>query len=308
MSSILLETTERPRSLVFTWLARANGLSLDAPLVALVWSSLLLHWTGGTSSGTAVNSVWPGLGPVTASEAVLALTVWLIYVADRLLDVRRLDFSAATADRHRFVRRVAVPMVAAWIVGLAIDLWMTLTLLDDATRRAGWAVVLLVVLYFVAVHRSVLKTDHPKELWVGLIFAVGTGLPAWCHGLTFAAAVATIALIALCIVNCLIVSVGQQHADDQQGDPSWLKRRTNIRRRLTPISIGIALFAAINGATGVLPVTVSAPLIGSALILASLAQQLKDTSDQTATNRVCLLADYALIAPAALTLLAAGWA
>jgi hypothetical protein len=56
---------------VWLWM---NLLSLDAPLVALVWQDLLAR-----CYGTLL---------LPAGRTVLGLTVWAIYIADRLMDVR----------------------------------------------------------------------------------------------------------------------------------------------------------------------------------------------------------------------------
>src|SRR3954452_14827096 len=76
----------RPRPPVWLWF---NLLSLDAPLIALVWQDFLsrcyptvLHPTG---------------------RGVLGLTVWAIYLADRLLDVRH-PAVPGESIRHQFYR------------------------------------------------------------------------------------------------------------------------------------------------------------------------------------------------------------
>jgi hypothetical protein len=71
---------------IWLWM---NLLSLDAPLVALVWQDFLAR-------------CYPAL-LLPQGRLVLGLTVWAIYIADRLLDVR--GFAAEDEPRlHRFYR------------------------------------------------------------------------------------------------------------------------------------------------------------------------------------------------------------
>lgn len=70
-----------------------NLLSLDAPLVAVCWQALLAADTG--------------LALRPAAQVALGLTVWLIYIVDRLLDVR---------DPHALQTAQQLPQVRNWIV------------------------------------------------------------------------------------------------------------------------------------------------------------------------------------------------
>lgn len=67
-----------------------NLLCLDAPLVALAWQDL------------AARSFGAPLHP--AGRIALALTVWAVYLADRLIDIRGEGPAPKTA-RHEFARR-----------------------------------------------------------------------------------------------------------------------------------------------------------------------------------------------------------
>src|SRR6202789_4740956 len=93
---------KRVRPPVWLWF---NLLSLDAPLIALVWQDFLarcyptvLHLTG---------------------RGVLGLTVWAIYLADRLLDVR---YPAPVSEsiRHQFYRRHRVFAYTLFAISYAV--------------------------------------------------------------------------------------------------------------------------------------------------------------------------------------------
>ncbi|HXD91029.1 MAG TPA: hypothetical protein VNU00_08210, partial [Candidatus Binataceae bacterium] len=72
-------------------------LSLDAPTIAIVWLALF----------AAVFRVDPGWPVLTA----LGLWVWLIYVADRLLDGLKQPPSNGEVLRHRFYRYHRLPVL-----------------------------------------------------------------------------------------------------------------------------------------------------------------------------------------------------
>ena len=88
------------------WWQAANLLSLDAPVVALAWQALLAQVTG--------TMLMP------AGRWALGLTVWAIYLADRLLDVRDGRRAPQTA-RHAITRRHRLGMSVLLGMVLAAD-------------------------------------------------------------------------------------------------------------------------------------------------------------------------------------------
>src|SRR5512140_3956356 len=81
-----------------------NLLSLDAPIVALLWQLLFVRCFHGS------------LGTLPA--ALLAVAVWLIYVADRTLDAWRGMPGTAEQPRHQFYRRHWRAVLPIWIAAL----------------------------------------------------------------------------------------------------------------------------------------------------------------------------------------------
>lgn len=140
-------------------------LSLDAPLVAVVWQLLF---------ATTVHAQ-----PAPAATTITALAVWLIYVADRILDSFRADQDTRQPVRHRFYRAHRTAFSLPFFAILLLTGWMTDTHLDLKTERAGIWLALVVGLYFVLVHvlRPEARRLFPKELAVAILFAAGTCLP-----------------------------------------------------------------------------------------------------------------------------------
>ena len=82
-----------------------NLLSLDAPLVALAW-----FWI--------FKQVWLVRYHQPTLPWFLALAVWCIYVADRLMDSRGKRRESGSAPlRHRFHRQFRNPMKIALLAG-----------------------------------------------------------------------------------------------------------------------------------------------------------------------------------------------
>ena len=68
-----------------------NALALDAALIALLWLTALAGALRVELSA--------------AAYAVLGLSVWLTYMADRLYDVTPREANALLSVRHRFAKR-----------------------------------------------------------------------------------------------------------------------------------------------------------------------------------------------------------
>ena len=138
--------------------------SLDAPTVALVWAAALA-WAAHTQ-----------LRP--AAAVILALVVWVIYVVDRLLDVRKAA-GKLLRERHFFHwrhRRVLLPLCAAAALAAAALVLLKLparALRPDALAAAvtlGW---------LLCVHSRFRLPERLYQAAVGLIFAAGCALPVW---------------------------------------------------------------------------------------------------------------------------------
>ena len=139
-----------------------NVLSLDAPFVAVAWQALL-----SSVSGTPLRPV---------GRAILFLAVWLIYIVDRLLDVRR-PAVVSEAARHRFYRSHGRGMtVLAVLISLVTAFLITLDL-NPAVLRTGFITFVSVCLYFVMLHGT--GARFPKEVSVALLFTMGTFLVAF---------------------------------------------------------------------------------------------------------------------------------
>lgn len=165
--------------------AWANVLSLDAVFVAATWQQLLMRVFCNRSAR------WP-------ESIALSLTVWLIYVADRLLDAAKLDVDRPHTLRHRFYRRHGWIFVWLWILALLLNTLIVVRYLPTELLHNGLLLASAVLVYGASVHFSSKrsrdasatrvsasgkskhsKTCIPKEVRVGVLFAMGVSLATW---------------------------------------------------------------------------------------------------------------------------------
>jgi len=214
----LAERSRPARTPLWLWW---NLLSADAPTVAFLWALLFAR---------AARVSLPLL-----EAAVLAATVWVIYVGDRLLDGKTGARQSGASDRHAFYVRHRALAWGCLAAVSAAALWVSVTRLEIATRRAGLELAAAVALYFLLVHgaRGGLSRLFPKELLVGGIFAAGTLLPAGTRGAEAARALLAPALLfgAVCALNCMAIECWEHHRGGRQWSerPRWLLRWADAR-------------------------------------------------------------------------------
>jgi hypothetical protein len=164
-----------------------NLLSLDAPIVAVLWQLLFARCFHAGLSATAA--------------ILLVLAVWLIYAADRVLDARD---ETSRQPRHEFYRRHWRAVLPMWTAILLLSGWLAWTRLPSPMFERGLLLLIAVALYLMAVHVS--RRPWPKEAAVAILFALGASLAIW-GNIHSVADVATIFLFCcLCWINCVAIS------------------------------------------------------------------------------------------------------
>jgi hypothetical protein len=197
-----------------------NVLSLDAALIAALWL-IALEMVHHLSVG------W-------AAHAVLALSVWLTYLADRLYDVRSRDSGILLSLRHQFSKRYTWQLWYLWFAVLALDLLLA-TQLSTQQLQHGALLLGLCILYTL-LNQTLSRRFFPKEICVALIYAGGVAvfLPQAVPAGFFEA------FAFLCLLNCLVIGAKEKHTDSKMNVNSvatWLAERW-----LTPLaSIGAVI-------------------------------------------------------------------
>ena len=170
-----------------------NILAVDTALIAILWQ-LSLARALNTEIG------W-------AASAVLGLSVWLTYVADRLFDVRSREKVALFSLRHQFAKQYHQSIWYLWLVLLAINLLLArqLTVLQ---LKNGFLLLIFCLLY-TASNQKLSRHFFPKEICVALIYTGGVMIfiPA-AYPLSFFGVFAL-----LCLLNCLMIGAREKVID-----------------------------------------------------------------------------------------------
>lgn len=205
------------RPAVWLW---PNLLGLDAPLVALTWQAFVAA------------CFFVPLRP--EGRIALGLTVWSIYLADRLLDVRH-PAQAPETERHRFHRRHRKFLTLLLAAALCADLVAVLLWLRPAVLRNGLLPLSGVLLYLGAAHSEGNARKMPKELAVALLFTAGTFLIGWTFsGSTQVLALPALSFLLLCLGNLVTIEMWEwRELRAPCGPvPHWLTSRLERSLRL----------------------------------------------------------------------------
>lgn len=263
-------------------------LSLDAVFVAVVWQQLLMQSFCNRSS--------------TWSEMIsLSISVWLIYVADRLLDTTKLDLAQPHTLRHGFYRRHRRLFIGMWMAMLAFNTFIVVQCLPAALLRSGLLLGAAVLAYGASVHFSANRSSSrgaeplskpasrwdyfPKEVRVGTLFALGVSLTVWTQlsdslqnaarsdslvgGPLWALAAATCAIAILFSYNCVLVARFERAVDRAQSFPS-IATNCHWRKLTSANAVGqgeliIAVFALSTGLLLRLPVSLVLAMLASGI-------------------------------------------
>lgn len=141
-----------------------NLLSLDAPIVALIWQDFVAR-------------CFPSM-LLVQGRCVLGLTVWAIYLADRLMDVRHPAVGNETA-RHRFYRNNKGAASVLLAVVVLADLVIALHWVRPAVFVNGVLVSIAVGSYLAVFALFRTGRRHWKRPSAAILFTSGIFLVAW---------------------------------------------------------------------------------------------------------------------------------
>lgn len=267
------------------WLV-PNLLSLDAPLVAVAWLYMFAK-------------TWGVNYHPEHEYLVLGLVVWVLYVADRLLDAGVHGNSPRCQERHRFHqrhwRKFAVGAVIAALAALA------LVLTKSPMAIFGYLLVeaFLVAGFFAMALFASPGTDeipYAKNILGGLSFAFGTAMVAHVYlrdkGIIDLVLRSRefIAFAVLCILNISAIDLWE-HAS--RSDDLEVKAQDELALTL-PLTLlgGAALFFALQAQE-----QSSRPFFYAILTGAALLHVVNRTRAQFSLEALRVLADAALVAP-----------
>jgi hypothetical protein len=145
-----------------------------------------------------------GIPAGIAAAALLVAAVWLIYSADRMLDVWR---GAGKLPRHQFYRRhwrVVLPVWGGVFAAAACFSWLAL---PPLLFERGLLLLCMVGAYLMAVHAAPKQvlSGWRKEALVAILFALGASAVAWSDLLNFPELLAVFLFSCLCWINCTAI-------------------------------------------------------------------------------------------------------
>jgi hypothetical protein len=259
-----------------------NLLSLDAPLVAVFWQALFAREMSA---------------PIhLAAFVALGLSVWFIYVSDRLLDA--LHQRGCRATRHRFYQRNWTIFSAGAIVVL-FALGIVCGRLHPLVLRNGLLLLAAILAYFILVHfvSESARRVWPKELAVALLFAIGTALATWSRIEVSRSLMIlpTILFATLCWLNCTAVEYWEWKDDRYGNSPPPHPVTLWLGCNLHTISFGMVLC----GTAGFcwLPARMQ-PILGASLVSAATLFWLDRNRERFSADTQRVLVDLTLLSPA----------
>jgi len=285
------KTKEKPTARTTPWWSWCNLLSLDAPVISFVWALLFARCYRASLS--------------IPEAVVLFLSVWVIYVTDRLLDGWKIHHRSHLQERHLFCTRHRLPLAALAICATAVSLCLTAKFFTPHEIFAGLNLALLVALYMLAIHAGPISLPRylPKELAVDLLFTAGTTLPLWSPniGLPSQNWLSVALFAALCSLNCLSIECWEFRSPPD----SWRCMPHLVRwanSRITLIAAVLAIFALLS--IFVIPGTAaSTPLLLAIALSALIILLLNRSRHHFSRLALRVLVDVALAAAGSLALL-----
>ncbi len=206
-------------------------LSLDAPTVAVVWTAFVARTTHVR---------------LPAAELVaLFLAVWLLYVADRLLDARSPGSAHGLQARHLFhARYQRVFLVTAAVAAMALA--SLLAMMPPADRRLDVILAACLLGWFGLIHWLSPAGALPKELVTGLFFGAAACIPALTRHSAGSIAFDAALFAALCTLNGLLISDWEQPLGQRVRGVSPSRRSAALASALLLLILFAFLFTTLQ--------------------------------------------------------------
>jgi hypothetical protein len=214
-------------------LALWHLLSLDAPAIAALWT-----WFIAFANHVVI--------PISSTVS-MALAVWILYAADRLMDARCLNIDPSHHEgleaRHYFHHRYR----SAFLSGILLASIALALLIPHLETEAIHLYLLLggfVAGYFILIHATRSAHRLPKEIAVGLCFAAATFIPTVARRPDLRLPLLPSALLfaTLCSLNCLFI-YAWEHENSPARHPVHAVTRLALHN-LTALTVLLTLAGA----------------------------------------------------------------
>ena len=146
-----------------------NLLSLDAALVAFAWFMVF-------------KKVWLVRYHQPTLPWLLALVVWCIYVADRLMDERMAEMgSGRDTARHKFHRKFRMPFSIALLVGVLGSMSLLIVQARGLWTHGIFVLIPVGVYFSISFFDAGRGVSYWKNILAGFSFALGTAVGVHLH-------------------------------------------------------------------------------------------------------------------------------
>lgn len=279
------------------WWLWPNLLSLDAPLVAVAWLYMFAR-------------AWQVNYLEWQAYLALGLGVWVIYVCDRLVDLRVRDAGdPLLATRHEFHARYRGYFLAGALLAIAAVLWFVFKALpvELLISYSGPAVGLVVAFFLLVIgSRPTGEVPYIRNAIAGLAFAYGTAMMAHTRVpsqgmMSMVLSREMIGFAILCVLNITAIHLWEH---SRRSDDPEVKAadEMSLTLPLTLLAGSALLFAYFDNpdmfGRGVDGESLPArPFFYAILISAALLQILNRTRHRFSLDSLRVMADAALLAP-----------
>ena len=232
---------QTPQQSTPVWLW-ANLLGLDAPLVAVSWQILFARCFD--------------ISIPSAIHFVLGLSVWCIYLADRLYDAYRAEGFSFATHRLRFTKNHFKTLTLTTAVAGCVNLFLIIRFVPAHLYVHGLATASLLGFYYAFRFglSGKIAIFIPREIMCGMVFAIGSAIATFSYGLPETASLPFIVAVAMlglvCSASCIMISVWERDEDIASGDRSIASEKpgipSSIRRLLLPLVLLYCIVAFID--------------------------------------------------------------
>jgi len=158
---------------------------------------------------------------------ILALTVWLIYTADHLMDGAKTR-GKSDSESHNFFYKYKIPVILIFLIVLVFTFRLIVYRLDEKIIEFGISPGLAVVVYLIMnrYYGNALKWFFIKELWIAFIYTLAIwGGPVIYAGdvISPAQALQILSFGLIILGNVLIYSIYERDSDIKDDNKSFVR-------------------------------------------------------------------------------------
>lgn len=263
-----------------------NLLSLDAPLVAVAW-----FWV--------FKQVWLVKYHQPTLPWFLALVVWCIYVADRLIDERMAQMGAQRdTSRHQFHRQWRKPLTVGLLIGTLGSIGLLLVQARGLITHGIFVMVPVVAYFAVSFYDSGRGISYFKNVLAGVSFGFGTAVGVHLysqesHIFNLMGAPEVIAFAVLCTLNMTAIDHWEESRKTQ--DPEQKEIYESILTVLLIMLAAFSLLMAVQAEKHTL--NVQKAFFIAIMVSAAALQVINRMRSRFSLDALRVLADVAMLLP-----------